>query len=466
MDKTLVKICLIYLFLGAVLAAGYVFPGQFNERIEEINERIPLTLRTFPERDFQLGLDLQGGAHLVYQADLLEVEERERGDRMMALRDLIERRVDYFGIGESLVQVRGDRLIVELPGVRDQQEAVEAIGETPFLDFRVLADEETLREQEEKILEIEEALGKSIEEATLEEITQIEGWEAIFQDPFVPTDLTGRYLERAQLNFDQMGRPIVSLRFDSEGAQILEEITRDNVGQPMATYLDGEQIQVANIQEVIRGGEAQISGGFSIEEAREIARNLQIGALPIPIELISQRSVGPTLGERSLEDSIIAGVVGLIMVIIFMVFYYRLSGVMASLSLIFYLIFLLFLFKVVPITMTLSGIAGLVLSIGMAIDANILIFSRMKEEMRDGASLKDALEEGISRAWPSIRDANITTFLVALILFFVSSSFVRGFATVLLLGILVSLFSSLIVTRLLIKSFENGFLSRKKRIWL
>ncbi len=461
----------IIILIFAVFSAGFVYPEPFNEKISELNEATPFNInRRFKEVDFELGLDLQGGAHLLYQADLSGVDEADHGDRMTALRDLIERRVDHFGIGEPLVQVRGDRLVVELPGVRDQEEAIEQIGETPFLEFRIQKSNEEIEAINEKRSEIEEFLGKDFEFVTDEDIDSLEGevedWELAFEEEFESVGLTGRFLRGAEINFNQLtGEPVVSLTFDSEGAEILQELTRENIGNSIATYLDDDIIQIATIQEEIGGGRAQISGNLTVESARELARDLQIGALPVPIELISQQSVGPALGRESLERSIRAGIFGLLAVVIFMISYYKMLGLLASLSLLVYVILVLLSFKVLSVTLTLSGIAGFVLSIGMAIDANILIFSRMKEELADGKTFERAVEEGFSRAWPSIRDGNLTTILVAMILFFVSTSFVQGFATVLIIGISISIFTSMVFTRSMIRSFLASKLSEIKRLW-
>jgi len=466
----------------AILAATYVHPGFFNEKIERLNEATPFeTERRFREVDFELGLDLRGGAHLLYQADLSDVDEAEHANRMRALRDLIERRVDHFGIGEPLVQVRGDRLVVELPGVRDQEEAIEQIGETPFLEFRISDDdEERLSNIEEKRMEVGSAIDRlfreNFETILIEDLTdeekeileeEVENWELAFENEFVPTELTGRFLQGAQVRFDQMsGRPAVSLRFDSEGAELLQEITAQNIEEPLATYLDGRQIQVATIREEIPRGEAQISGNLDVQEAQKLARDLEIGALPVPIELISQRAIGPALGQRSLEKSVTAGIIGLVSVVVFMCFYYKFLGLLASLSLLIYVVLVLSAFKLLGVTLTLSGIAGFVLSIGMAIDANILIFSRMREELADGKDFPRAIEDGFSRAWPSIRDGNLTTIVVAFILFFVATSFVQGFATVLIIGISISMFMAMIITRSLIESFLGTKLEEIKKIWI
>ncbi len=446
------------IFILLFLAGNLVFP-QF------------LSLPHFPNIPFKLGLDLQGGAHLVYQADLSEIEPGERERSMQGLRDIIERRIDIFGVAEPLVQVKDERLIVELAGVLDVAEAVRIIGETPFLQFKEQRTEEEREKILAKIEEVREIIGKELGEAMTAEdfqkIQEINDWQLIFEDPFFkPTVLTGKYLQRSEVGFDQpVPRPIISLQFNDQGAEIFEEITARNIGKPLAIYIDRVVISAPVVQERISGGRAQITGDFTIEYARDLVRNLNAGALPVPIELISQQTVGPTLGKISLEQSLFAGLFGLLAIVVFLIFAYRLPGLLAVFALAIYIILILALFKIIPITLTLAGIAGVILSIGLAVDANILIFSRMREEIKDGRSIKTAIEEGFSRAWPSIRDGNLTTLMVALILFAFGSSFVKGFALTLSLGILISMFSAIIITKNFLIFFERTKLEKIKWLW-
>ncbi len=464
------KILLILTLSLFLLSFVLVFEKEVNRGIEEVNKKIPFTFPVFEEREFMFGLDLQGGAHLRYEADLDDVPSGEKSQRMEGLRNLIERRIDLYGVGESLVQVQGERLVVEIPGAHDLDEAIDIIGETPFLDFREVSSE-VIRKQEEKWEEIEEFLEKEREDITVEDLialeeSDIDNWEIVLQEGYKQTGLTGRHLKSARVLMHPVTHePAITLEFDSEGAQLFEEITERNIGKPIATFLDGEILQVATVQEKIAGGEAQITGNFKMEEAYEIARDLRIGALPVPIELVSQQSIGPALGRDSLSVSVSAAIFGFLLVVIFMIAVYRLPGFFAAISLSFYVIFVLFLFKSIPITLTLSGIAGFILSIGMAIDANILIISRLREEIKEGKSIKKGIEDAYKRAWPSIRDGNITTLVVAIILFFITTSFVRGFAITLILGILVSLFSAMIISRAFLVIFDDGKLSRIKKLW-
>ena len=466
------KNILIALVALITLIGIVTFPATFNKGADFISEKTFLSLPTMKERDFMFGLDLQGGAYLLYEADFEEeIPAGERLQRMEGLRNLIERRVDLYGIAESSIQIRGERLVVEIPGAHDLDEAIDIIGETPFLDFREMSTE-IQEKQEAKWEEIEDYLGKGMEEMTLEDVMEldeadIEGWEIVMSDPYVETGLTGRHLKNAGVSMHPVTHdPVIVLSFDREGAELFEEITARNVGKPLATFLDGEILQEATVQEKITGGEAQITGGFTVEEAYTIARDLRIGALPVPIELLSQQSIGPALGEESLDVSLRAGILGLLLVAGFMIFVYRLPGLLSVISLFIYVLFVIFLFKVVPVTLTLSGIAGFILSIGMAIDANILILSRMREEIRDGKSISKSIEEGYRRAWTSIRDGNITTLMVAIILFFITTSFVRGFAITLILGIIVSLFCAMIINRILLFFVEEGRLSKIKDLWV
>lgn len=367
---------------------------------------------------FKLGLDLQGGVHLVYQADTSQIPAPERGEAMAGLKDVIERRVNIFGITEPVIQVerRGEenRLIVELAGVFDVNEAKKIIGETPYLEFKTVDGEN-----------------------------------------FIPTALTGRYLKKATVGFNQTGiNPTVLLDFNEEGANLFREITRANVGKPVAIFLDGLPISLPVVQEEIEGGQAQITGRFSAKEARDLVRRLNSGALPVPIQLLSQQSVGATLGGAALEKMLRAGIYGTMAVAIFLLLFYRLPGLAAVIALMIYTSLLLILFKLLGVTLTAAGIAGFILSVGMAVDANILIFERTKEELRQGKILALAVEEGFSRAWLSIRDSNVSSLITAAILYWFGTSLVRGFALTLSIGILVSMFSAITITRTFLRALE------------
>src|SRR3989344_4848823 len=390
----------------------------------------------FGKTPFRLGLDLQGGTHLVYEANTSSVAGGER-EAMDSLRDVIERRVNLYGVSEPVVQTEksGDsyRLVVELAGVFDIKEAIKLIGETPFLEFKELPAD--LRKQD------------------------FEGQEVSF-DKLIATPLTGKFVKRASVAFGQIGEPQIFLEFTSEGADIFEKVTEKNVGMPLAVFLDGAVISAPVVQQKISGGSAQITGQFTLAEAKELVGRFNAGALPVPISLISQQSVGASLGQDSLMRSLRAGIWGTLAVTLFMLFWYRLPGIVSILALGVYSALTLFLFKTIPVTLSSAGIAGFILSIGMAIDANILIFERMKEELREGKDLNIALFEGFRRAWTSIRDSNVSSLITAFILYWFGTSLVKGFALTLGIGVLVSMFSAITVSRLLLKSLPR-FTSEK-----
>jgi preprotein translocase subunit SecD len=407
---------LALIVLAAALSAAFVFPKALGNRI------LP----------WRLGLDLVGGSHLVYEVDMAGVKELDRSSVMVGLRDVIEKRVNLFGVSEpDVVTARSGesyRLIVELAGVKDIAAAIKQIGETPFLLFAEVTDEAAL-------------------EATTTED---------FLSAFNPTELTGRYIVGASLTFDQVtGRSQVSLEFSSDGAKLFEALTEKNVGKPIAVFLDGVIVTAPVVQEKISGGRAQITGNFTTAEAKALVARFNAGALPAPITLISQQTVGATLGVNSLQQTIVAGLIGTVAVALFMVAYYHLFGLFASLALIIYIVFTLALFKLFGITMTLSGIAGFILTIGMAVDANILIFERTREELKRGLSRAGAIEEGFRRAWLSIRDSNISTILTGVILYYFTSGFIKGFALSLIVGVLVSMFSAITVTRTMLRAFSK-----------
>jgi len=440
MSKRKTYIAVLVIFILAFVAGNLDYPKLLN-------------LPYLPDIPFKLGLDLQGGIHLIYEADMSGVEESEYSSSLQGLRDVIERRVNLFGVKEPTVQTQETgnqhRLIVELAGIADPSQAIEMIGQTPYLEFK-----EYKENYQEIIAKNSEAL-KATSTA-----------EAQLEDPFQATSLTGKYLKKAELTFDQTTyQPLVSLQFDDEGSKIFEELTSRNIGKPLAIYIDGIPISTPTVQEKIAQGKAQISGKFTLEEAKTLARNLNAGALPVPITLISQETVGPTLGKISLEKSLQAGVWGLLAVVIFMTIFYRLPGFLASLALVIYVILNLAAFKIIPVTLTLAGIGGFILSVGMAVDANVLIFSRMKEELKSGKTLAISIEEGFRRAWPSIRDGNFTTLIVAFILFGFGNSFVKGFALTLIIGILLSMFSAIIITKSFLKCLIGTILEKVKILW-
>ena len=630
-------IVLAVFFIFVTIGLGFShFPGPWNT-IVGAESRFAIQAKPF-----RLGLDLQGGTHLVYETDMSAIPEDERSAALEGARDVIERRINAFGVSEPLVQTTDSggtyRIIVELAGVLDVNEAIEQIGETPILEFKEVNTEipeqeitpedlvklETLNASERQtaqavldralagesfqtlidafsgrtlplitenhpqygayvkeiirrglgagqivpaLIEDEEGIhlirlieivdskrmdlshllicfeGKTgcqdpisaieasvrIEEAKKEatpenfdlivskystdlstketrgdlgwldpgimvsgfeleanntEVGNISsvvetefGYHLIYKkaeepvkaysltrisfpfsqindvvtpaDPWKNTELSGKNLKRSSVQFDpNTNTPYVTLEFDDEGSDLFAEITKRNIGQYVAIFLDGQAISVPVVNQAIYGGQAVIEGGFTLEEAKLLAQRLNAGALPVPVDLLSQQTIGPTLGKASLEKSIFAGLVGLVLVAIFMMVMYRLPGLIAILTLLLYSFLNLTAYKLFGVTLTLSGIAGLVLSLGIAVDANVLIFERLKEELRSGRDFRSALDEAFRRSWSSIRDGNFTTLISAIVLYGFSSSFIKGFALTLSLGIFLSLFTAIVVTRI------------------
>ncbi len=469
----------VYLLVAIMLSAlffGFLgYPAAWDKSADFINEKLSLEnyglkIPHIWKIPFRLGLDLQGGTHLVYRADL-SGQEDDPDSSMAGLRDVIERRTNLFGVAEPLVSVNKTgndwRLIVELAGIKDIGQAIKMIGETPFLEFR----------EEKSVSERDEILAMTLEEETANQIKDaiclnahaltayLQSYPYVGDPCYIPTPLNGKYLKRSALDFDPTTyKPVVNLEFNDEGTKLFADITERNVGRFVAIYLDGAPIEIPRVNEKIPSGRAQISGAFSAEDAKILVERLNAGALPVPINLISQRSVGASLGADSLQKSIRAGILGFLLVAAFMVVFYRLPGVFAVSALLIYISVVLMIFKTIPVTLTLAGIAGFILSIGMAVDANILIFERMREELRSGRRLASAVEEGFSRAWPSIRDSNISTIITCVVLYTFAASIIKGFALTLLIGVIVSMFSAIFVTRTLLKVFLGPGLENKN--WL
>ena len=373
--------------------------------------------------NLKLGLDLAGGSQLVFEADTSKISSDKKNSSLESLRNVIERRVNLFGISEPNVQTSNfqgkDRIVVELPGINDTKEAQALIGRVAQLVF---------------------ATGSAI---------------------LIPTNLTGADLAESSVTFDQnTGKPAVSLTFTKEGGDKFAKITGENIGKPVAIVLDNEVVSAPNVQEKIIGGTAQITGSFTLDEAKKLSIQLNAGALPVPVKVVEERTIGATLGAESISKSIIAGLVGLGMVMLFMIISYGKLGLVADIGLIVFGVITLALYKLIPVVLTLPGIAGFLLSVGMAVDSNILIFERFKEEKNKHSTVSDALEVSFGRAWDSIRDANVATLLTAFILanpldwnFLHTSGPVRGFAITLALGITISLFTGIIVSRNLLRLF-------------
>ncbi len=364
----------------------------------------------------KLGLDLVGGSRLVLEAQTTQTMPVITQDMMNSLQFAIENRVNKLGVAETVVQRQGDkRLVVEIPDVTDLDKAKQFIGETAELEFKKLA--------------------------------MVNG-----QMDWVSTGLTGKDLNKAMVSSNpNNGEWVVSLDFNNEGAKKFADLTRELVGKQMAIFFNGELQSAPNVNEPITGGHAQITGGgnagFAYEEAKQMVDLLNAGALPVPAKIIEENTVGPTLGADSIARSKFAGIIGIGLVMLFMVAYYRFPGLIANVALCIYGVILFALFKIIPVTLTLAGIAGFILSIGMAVDANILIFERTKEELKAGRTLFTAINSGFDRAFTSIFDSNVTTIISCIILYMLGTSIVKGFALTLALGVAVSMFTAITVTR-------------------
>lgn len=431
--KKVVLIFLLFLICLFVSLPGKlplkVHFKNINFEKEIVRPNLDLKIGNFEIKknfDLVLGLDLAGGSHLVFEADLSKIEKERQTEAIDSLKNVIEKRVNLFGVSEPNIQTSSfngkDRIVVELPGVKDTQEAIALIGQTAQLSFA-------------------EIVGAS-DSAKLKQ-----------------TDLTGADLVSAKVVFDQQksGKPEVQIIFSKDGGTKFEKLTERNVGKPLPIVLDNQVISSPTVQEKITGGQAVITGNFTLDEAKNLAIQLNAGALPVPVKLVEQQTVGATLGIDSINKSVKAGFVGLSTVLIFMVLAYGPLGLVADMGLIVFGVITLALYKVIPVTLTLPGIAGFLLSVGMAVDSNILIFERFKEE-RLRRPIPDALEVSFGRAWDSIRDANIATLVTAFILanpfdwnFLHTSGPVRGFAITLALGIGISLFTGIIVSRNLLR---------------
>jgi preprotein translocase subunit SecD len=365
----------------------------------------------------KLGLDLAGGSRLVLEAEATKAIPQITDDVMNTLQFSIENRVNKLGVSETIVQRIGEkRLMVEIPGETDLKKAKMYIGETAQLEFKKPGG----MDKEGNVI-------------------------------WLDTDLTGRDLTKSTLTTDSMGQWVVGLEFNSEGSRKFAELTKELVGKEMAIFFNGDLQSAPRVNEPIYGGHAQITGGgesgFSQEEAQEMVNLLNAGALPVPAKIVEENTVGATLGADSIAKSKFAGIVGLGLVMLFMIFMYRAPGVIADIALVIYSLILFALFKTIPVTLTLAGIAGFILSIGMAVDANILIFERMKEELKAGRNLFTAINSGFDRAWTSILDSNMTTIIACVILYYLGSSVVKGFALTLAMGVIISMFSAITITK-------------------
>jgi len=377
-----------------------------------------------------LGLDLQGGTELIYQADLSKSDNKSKD--LTNLMNIFRQRIDRLGVAEPAIQQQGsDQVLIQLPGVKDIGQAIATIGQTYELVFMTQATDQTT--------------GAQLSDYYDQNYTYPGFWQ--------PTDLTGSDLVKSDVTYENQNQgvgqsqPVVTLSFNNTGKEKFAKITKDNLKKQVAIILDNRIVSAPTVQSEITDGKAIITGQKDIKEAKKLADRLNEGMLPIPAKIIGQQNVGATLGSESVKKSLIAGVIGLILVGLFMIIHYRFPGFIAVIALGIYSLITLALSKTIPVTMTLAGIAGFILSIGMAVDANILIFERTREELRSGKDIAAAIEEGFRRAWNSIRDSNFSTIITCIILFYFGTGIIKGFALTLAIGVLVSMFTAITVSR-------------------
>ncbi len=437
--KRLSLITVVLITLTAILVDWPRVPVKFSLgplKVDTVLEAPGIDLTNFGipfsrDNSLKLGLDLQGGTRLVMQADMSPVKSEDRDSALESAKEVVERRVNLFGVSEPIVQsskVGQDyRIIVELPGVKDVNQAKELVGRTAQLQFR----------------EFIEATTSASVVPTVENTKE--------------TGVTGKDLKSARVDFgsgsQSQGQPVVAFSLTDEGSKKFADVTTRLVGQQLAVFLDDQVVTWPTVSTPITEGSGVISGSFTTEDAKKLAVQLNAGALPVSIAVVEERTIGASLGQESINKSLLAGGIGLLIVSFFMIAYYGIPGVLASVALIFYTIYTLALFKLIPVTLTLAGIAGFILSIGMAVDANVLIFERMREEERSGKSRKSSIEIGFARAWSSIRDSNVSSLITAVILYWFGTGSVRGFAITLALGILLSMFTAITLTRNLLRRF-------------
>ena len=537
-------------FAGVVVLALFVGLVSYPQAVAKIGPMYNF-LNKFK---INLGLDLQGGIHLEYKADVSSIDPSKVSDALQGAQDVIERRINAFGVGEPLVYTTksgsDNRLIVEIPGVKDPEAAKQQINETPLLEFKA----EGIDPQIQQSIDSQNAQAKIKAQQLLDQIkgganfedlakansddpdskdkggdlgfiskpsiygtafdnvafggtlkagdvypdlvetdygyeiikfveskgdgdtlqVHVEhiliGKTSISQVPaqykYKSTGLTGKNLKNAAVTFQSqgVGAPQISLQFDDDGTKLFDDLTKNNLGKTIGIFLDGELIEAPTVQTEIANGQAVITGSFTLQQAKDLVQKLNTGALPVPLHLVSEQSVEASLGVDSLKKSIIAGAIGLAAVVIFMLVFYRFLGLVASLALLIYTGLMITIFKFTGITLTLSGIAGFVLSIGMAVDANILIFERTKEEIRGGRTISNSLDEGFKRAWTSIRDGNISSLLTAGILYLMGTGFVKGFAASLFIGVVVSMFTAVVITRTMLKFIISDWIHG--RTWM
>ena len=442
-----ILILLAFILIILDLPENYILKIPFAGSTQSITLNPPrIDTRIFGihiKKEFKtrLGLDLAGGTELSLEADMREIKDADRNESLEAAKEIIERRINFFGVSEPVVQTTRNgesyRIVVELPGVTNTDEAIALIGQTAKLEFR-------------------------------EFTTNTQATDSAYLIPTLlntkPVNITGRDLKKSTLQFNnQTGEPEVGIAFTADGAKKFSDVTKRLIGKQLAIFLDDIVVTAPRVNTEIADGEAVITGSFTVDSAKQLSIQLNAGALPIPVKVVEKRTIGATLGAESVTKSIKAGVIGLGLVVLFMIIQYGWLGLFADCALVLYGLITLALYRFIPVTLTLPGIAGFLLSIGMAVDSNILIFSRYKEELRRGKPWQIAMELGFGKAWDSIRDANFTTILTAIILFnpvnsslLPTSGLVRGFAATIGLGVVISLFTGIVVTRTFIRVLYKG----------
>jgi len=435
--KSLARLLFLIFFLTC-LAAFIALPKQIGNWQKPALDFYFFGQHIYKDYELKQGLDIQGGMQVTLRANMDNLPAEDHASALESAREIIARRIDLYGVGESTIRTaRQDqdyRLVVELPGIDDPAQALQLLGSTAQLSFRL--------------------------QTPLDETLTATASAETFLNSFSETGLTGKQLKRAMAQLDpQSGRPTIALEMNAEGRELFAQVTKAHMGEVLAIFIDDVPLMMPVISATILDGRAVITGDFTVEEAKNLSIQLNAGALPVAIEVLEQKSIGASLGADSIAQSVRAGLIGLALLMVFMVIIYGWLGVAADLSLLIYAVLTLALYKVFGVVLTLPGIAGLILTIGMAVDANILIFERMKEELRAGSAYDKAMELGFGRAWDSIKDANLASILTALVLInplnwslLNTSGAVRGFGMTFLLGTLLSLFTGVVVSRLLLRA--------------
>jgi preprotein translocase subunit SecD len=449
------------LVLILVVAALAIWVDVSNEIqiLNPFNDSVIVSRSIAP----RLGLDLQGGLQVLLEADLPETTEVD-AQEMETARTIVENRTNALGVSENVIQLAGDRRIVgEFPGAEDADAILDIIQQTGLMEF---VDTGDFRPEEGTIIQTDFAVTSTTEPAATPAPTDANGTEP---QTIYHTIMTGEELTSVNVGVGPAGQPAVDFVLSPEGATIFGEHTAANVGKILTITLDKRVISAPGIEGAIPDGQGQISGAFTAESANALAVQLRYGSLPVPLKVVETRIIGPTLGEDSLQKSLLAGVIGMAIVVLFMGIYYRLPGITADISILLYAAILLAVFKFLGVTLTLPGIAGIMLSTGSALDANILVFERLKEELRGGRVIRQAFDQAWSRAWPSIRDSNIAALITSAILFWFGNTFgatiVKGFSLTLAIGVVISLFSSLYITRTLLALALDWFKPKNLERW-